>query len=189
MASSSCTRATAFRSFGWLAGAFSQRLTPDGCGSGTATESPTSKRRPMALVEALQVEQAPGGQPAHDDDQSWTQQLELPLAPERAELLLPGGRRPVAAAGPRAPRVAPRDRGAVEGVVELVLIHAEPAAKRLARTPPPRPALDSLDHPGRLAEHVRTLAGVPGDDRKRLDRISGLGTGPAAAVVALQGSD
>src|SRR4029077_6634593 len=91
------------------------------------------------------------------DDHLWPQQLELPLAPEGAELLLARRRRAVAAAGRGAPRVAARHRRAVEGRVEVVLLELEPAAKRPAGAATPREPLFSLDHARRLAEHVRTL--------------------------------
>ena len=60
---------------------------------------------------------------------SRAQQLELPVAPERAQLLLARLGRAVAAAGRRAARIAARDRGAVEGRVELLLAELEPLAE------------------------------------------------------------
>ncbi len=58
----------------------------------------------------------------------------------------------------RAPGIAARDRGAVEGRVELVLLELEPAAQRPAGTPAPRQPFLSLDDAGRLAEEVGALA-------------------------------
>ena len=55
-------------------------------------------------------------------------------------------------------RVAARDRGAVEGRVELVLVELEPAAQRSAGAAAPRAALLALDDARGLAEHVRALA-------------------------------
>src|SRR5690349_9034026 len=85
-----------------------------------------------ALGHALEAKQAPGGETTHRDDQPRLDQRELPVAPERAELLL-GRRRPaVAPAARRLPRVAARDGRAVERLVELVLVEPEPAAQRAA---------------------------------------------------------
>ena len=102
------------------------------------TAAPTHPARPLDPEQALDRE------PADRDDQRRAQELELPVAPELAELLLAGRRRPVAAAGRRPARVAARDGGAVEGRVELVLVQLEPAPERLrrrgrARAAAPRP--------------------------------------------------
>src|SRR5919206_468960 len=75
-------------------------------------------------------------------------QPQLPLAPEGAQLLLARRRRPVASAARRVPGIAARHRGAVEGAVELVLVHLEPAAQRAARAPAPGSTLLALDPAG-----------------------------------------
>src|SRR5436190_19637914 len=105
-------------------------------------------------VEALPSEQRTGRQTADGDDQLRPEQAQLMLAPGRAECALLRCRRPVTAAGRRLARVAAGDGGAVEGVVELVLVQPQPAAERPARAPAPRPPLLGLDDPGRLAVHV-----------------------------------
>src|SRR5205807_4463231 len=73
--------------------------------------------RPLELVpltdargQRAEPEQPPQREAADGDDQARPQQLELPIAPEGAELLLPRRRRPVAAARRSAARVAARDR-------------------------------------------------------------------------------
>src|SRR3954463_9616207 len=57
-------------------------------------------------VQARDPEQPSDREPADGDDQPRPQQRELPLAPERAELLLAGGRRPVTAAAGCPARIA-----------------------------------------------------------------------------------
>ena len=66
-------------------------------------------------------------------------------------------RRAVAAARRGAPGVAARDRGAVEGRVELVLLELEPTAERPPRAAAPRQPLLSFDNAGRLAVEVGGL--------------------------------
>src|SRR5215211_6360789 len=139
-----------------------------------------------ALGHALQAEQAPYGQPPDGHDQARPDELELPAAPERAELLLPRRRGAVAAAAPRLARIAPRDRGAVEGRVEVVLAELEPPPQRAAGPTAPRASLLALDRARRLAEHVGALALVGLDDRERLERVARLDAGPADSLVALQ---
>src|SRR5262249_24944659 len=114
---------------------------------------------------------------------------ELPLAPERAEGLLAGRGRAVAAPGRRLARVAARDRGAVERSVELVLVKREPLPQGAACPATPRATLLSLLHPGRLAEHVRGLAGVRERNRLRFQGEARLDAGPAHPVVALEGGE
>src|ERR1700759_582483 len=115
-------------------------------GEGYDRRSPSLEALPDAGRERGQAEQPAQREAADRDDQTWAQQLELPVAPERAELLLMRRRRPVAASGRRTARVAARDGGAVEGAVELVLGELEPAAQRPARAPAPGQPLLSLDH-------------------------------------------
>src|SRR5205814_776927 len=81
-----------------------------------------------------------------------------------------GRRRPVAAAAGRGAGVAAGHRRAVEGRVELVLVHLEPAPERPAGAAPPRPPLLALDHARRLSQQVRTLALVTVQDGQRLER-------------------
>jgi len=102
------------------------------------------------------------------------------------ELLLARPRRPVAASGRCAARIAPRDRGAVERRVELVLVHLQPAAKRLPGATPPRPALLALDQSRRLSVHVRALTEALVSHRPRLEREPGLDARATHAQVALQ---
>ena len=139
-----------------------------------------------ALIEAREAEQAAGGEPTDGNDQPRPQKAQLPLAPERAELLLVRARRPVAAPSGRAARVAARDGGAVEGRVELVLLELEPTAQRLPRAAAPGPPLFALDNPGRLPEHVGPLTLGALEHGQRLERIPGLSTGAADPIVALK---
>src|SRR2546430_2749526 len=76
--------------------------------------------------------------PADGHDQLRPQDLELPVAPELAQLLLARRRRAVAASGRRAARVAARHRGTVESLVEGLLVELEPAAQRAACPAAPR---------------------------------------------------
>src|SRR5262249_37521941 len=78
------------------------------------------------------------------------------------------------------------DGRAVERRVELVLVHPEPPPQRLAGAAAPGPPLLAFDHAGRLAEHIRELAGVPGRDGQRLERVAGLDAGAATTQVALE---
>src|SRR5262245_37192967 len=149
--------------------------------------------RPAKLVatadarrEAAEAEQPLDREAAHRNDQLGLQELELPSAPESAELLLARRRRPVAAAGDGAPRIAARHRRAVEGGVEVLLVEVEPAPQRLAGAPAPRTALLALDDAGSLPVHVRTLARVHVANRQRLERIAGLAARTADREVTLQ---
>src|SRR5919202_1894058 len=139
-----------------------------------------------AVGEAGTSEQPPHGQTADRHDQLRPDQLELPLAPERAQLLLARRRRPVALATACSAGIAARDRGAVERGVEFALLQVEPAAKCLTRLAAPRPPLASLDRAGRLAEHVRALPLVRLHDRQRLERVPGFDAGAADAGVSLE---
>src|SRR6266545_1255148 len=92
---------------------------------------------PDARIEARETEQPASGKPADRDDQPGPQQAKLPLLPERTELLLPRGGRPVTTAARCASGVAARDRGAVERRVELLLVELEPPAQGLASSTTP----------------------------------------------------
>src|SRR5579862_1314222 len=139
-----------------------------------------------ARRERREAEETPQREPADGDDQPRPEQLELPVAPEGAELLLPRSRRPVASAGRRPAGIAARHRGAVEGRVELVLLELEPAAKRPAGAAAPRQPLVSLDHTGRLAEEVGALPGAGRVDGEGLEWIAGCRARAAAGEVALE---
>src|SRR5262245_63215404 len=139
--------------------------------------------------EAGMAEQPPQRKPADGDDQSRADELELPLAPERAELLLDRRRRAVAASGGRLARIAPRHGGAVERPVELVVVHAEPGAEGLAGSTAPGSPLGSLLHARRLPEHVGLLPVVRQRDRERFEWVARLCAGPADPVVALEGGE
>src|SRR6266576_955101 len=128
--------------------------------------------RTLALVaaadarrEARDPEQALDREASDRDDQLRTHQLELPRAPERAQLLLVLRRGPVAATRGGAAGIAARNRGAVEGCVELLLLEPEPAPQRLTGAATPGSPFLALDDARRLAVHVRTLAGVDVADR------------------------
>ena len=181
-----CTSRAAPATRSRLAGAFSQPLAPDGCGSGIATRAVELEPPADALGEARQAEQPPDREAADGDDQRRARSRRAPTrartrrAPARAASAC--GRR----GRRRLPGVAARDRGAVEGRVELVLVQLEPAAQRLAGAAAPGAALLALDDPRRLAEHVRALAGAALDDRQRLERVAGLDARAADAVVALE---
>src|SRR5205823_2993246 len=139
-----------------------------------------------ALAHRRYSQQAARGQAADRDDQRRADDRELPLAPERAEVLLLRRRRAVAAARRRLARVTAGDRGAVEGLVELVLLQPEPPAQRPAGAAPPRPSLEAFLDARRLAEEVGALPVERGDHRQRLERMAGLDAGPADAQVALE---
>src|SRR5215470_3051146 len=98
-----------------------------------------------ALGDALQAEQPSRGKAADGDDQARADQAELPVAPEGAELLLAGRRRPVSPARGRLARIAARDRGAIEGGVELVLVELQPPAEGSAGPAAPRQPFNALD--------------------------------------------
>src|SRR5581483_1093167 len=85
------------------------------------------ERRPVELVpltdarrQRWEPEEAPQCEAADGHDQPRPQELELPFAPERAELLLARRRRSIAASRWRTARIATRHRSAVERRVELV---------------------------------------------------------------------
>src|SRR5215470_14381825 len=121
-----------------------------------------------ARSEPVNPEQPLDREPTDRDDQLRSQELELPVPPEGAQLLLARPRRAVAAAGGRAAGIAARYRRAVERLVELLLVELEPAAKRLACTAAPGSALLALDDARRLAVHVRALARVQIANRQGL---------------------
>src|SRR5581483_8452479 len=100
-----------------------------------------------AVGEARVAEQSPQREPADRDDELRTHELELPVAPELAEILLARRRRPVAASRRCPPRVAAGHRRAEERRVEGRLVELEPAAERLAGAAPPRQPLLALDDP------------------------------------------
>jgi len=96
-----------------------------------------------AVRQARQPEQAPDHQAA-DREREPPQEPELPVQPEGAELELGRRGRPVAAARGMTARVATRDRRAVEGSVERLLVEAEPAAQGAAGAAAPgRPSAPS----------------------------------------------
>src|SRR5215218_9278301 len=142
-----------------------------------------------AVGEVGDPQQAPRREAADGEDELRTDQAQLPLPPERAELLLARLGRAVAVSGGRFPGVAARDRHAVERRVELVLVQLQPPAERAAGAAAPRQPLLALEHAGRLAVDVRALAGVGLDDGERLERVAGLDAGAADSVVALEGGD
>src|SRR4029079_14880854 len=136
--------------------------------------------------ETRGAQHAPDCKPAHRDDQPGPEQLELPLEPEAAELELARARRPVATSAWVPPGIAARDGRAVEGRVEPILVHVEPAAKRLASPAAPRAALDALDDSRRLADDHRALARASLEGGQRLEGIARLDAGPADPVVPLE---
>src|SRR5687768_6990412 len=93
-----------------------------------------------AARQTRDPEQAADRKTSHRDDELRADDLELPVAPERAQLALARRRRAIAAAGGWAARIATGDRGAVEGRVELVLLQLEPATQRSACTATPGPS-------------------------------------------------
>src|SRR5947208_6963909 len=105
-----------------------------------------------------QAEQCSQCETACSHDQRGAEELELPAAPERAQLALAQSGRAVAASRRRAARIATRHGRAVESRVELVLVELEPPAQRLTGAAAPGEALGALDDPGRLAVHVCALA-------------------------------
>src|SRR5919108_688779 len=144
---------------------------------------------PDRVAEVRDAEQPLRAQAADDEDQLRADELELPLAPVGAELLLPRRRGPVAASARRLPGIAAGDGGAVEGRVEVLLVQLEPATERPAGAAAPRQAFLALDRAGRLSVDVGALPGVRLDHRPRLERIAGLDAGAADAVVALERGD
>src|SRR5947208_694157 len=126
---------------------------------------------------------------ADGHDERRAQEPELPLTPERAELLLARRGRAVAATAQGTSRIAAGDRRAVEGRVELLLVEAEPAAERPSRTASPGASLDAFDDTGSLPEDVRALAGTSLEDGHRLERISGFCARSARPVVPLERGD
>src|SRR5882724_2859194 len=141
-----------------------------------------------ARRQTRDAEQAADGEPAHGDDQPRSQQLELPVRPERTELLLAGCGSAIAATREGTSWITPCHRRAIEGSVELVLLEVEPAAERLACAAAPRPPLLSFDHAGRLAVHVCALPEPLVQHRQGLEGKAGFNTGPAHAEVTLQRS-
>src|SRR5437879_1830449 len=138
-----------------------------------------------ARVETRQPEQAPRRETPDGNDQPGTQQAQLPLPPERTELLLSRGRRPIASASRCPPGVTTRHGRAIERLVELVLVQLQPAPQGLPGPPAPRAALAAFDDARRLSEHVRPLTLAPLEHGERLERVSRLFAGAAQSVVPL----
>ena len=138
------------------------------------------------VAQAASRQKPANRESADRDDQLRPQQAQLPFEPEGAELALDRRRHAVTGAGRRPAGIAARDRGAVEGRVELVLVEVEPPAQRLPGTATPRSEFRSLDDPGSLAVDERALAEVPLQHRPGLERKPCLGAGAAAAVVGLE---
>src|SRR5262249_49107323 len=111
-----------------------------------------------ARSETRQTKQAAGRQSTDGHDQPWLQEAQLPLAPERAELLLAWRRGTVSPSGGGLPRVTARHRRAVERAIESLLVELEPAAQVLAGAPAPGSVLRSFDGAGRLPVEVGALA-------------------------------
>src|SRR5207248_2432019 len=111
-----------------------------------------------ALAHRRYSQQAARGQAADRDDERRADDREFPLAPERAEVLLFRRRRAVAAARRRLARVTARDGRAVEELVELVLLEAEPRAQRAAGPAPPRPPFEALLDARSLTVEVGALS-------------------------------
>ena len=143
--------------------------------------------RADALGQAGPSEQTPHGQAADEQDETRPEQPQLPVEPEGAEVPLDWCRRAVAPPGWVPARVAAGDRGAVEGLVERLLVELEPAAERAPGTAAPRASLQALDDTGRLTDDQRDLTRAPLERRRRLQRVAGLGAGAAGPVVPLQG--
>src|SRR5918996_4201948 len=141
---------------------------------------------PHALAQPVDAEQPPRRQPADGDDQARAQESQLPISPEGAERLLLRRRQPVAPAAGQAPGIAARHGGAVERVVELVLVEPEPAAEGLPGAAAPRPELLPLEHARRLPEQICPLILATLEDGHRLERMAGLEAGAAGAGVALE---
>lgn len=118
-------------------------------------------------------------------DQARPQELELPVVPERAQLLFGRGWSAVAASRRWTAGVTARHRCAVERRVERVLVQLEPAAQRLPGAAAPRQALFAFDDAGRLAVQIRVLIRERRAHRERLERIASFGACAAAGQVAL----
>ena len=132
-----------------------------GAAAGSATAPSSSYVRPMQSARPLRMPStARIASPPTGTDQLRPDQLQLPLAPEGAELLLAGRRRPISATRRRASGIATGHRRAVERPVEVVFVQLEPAAKRLAGATAPRATLCSFDDARRLPVHVRALVEV-----------------------------
>src|SRR2546423_449256 len=142
-----------------------------------------------AAREPADPEETPDGEAADRHDQPRSQELQLPVAPEGAELLLARRRRPVTAPRGRATGITAGDGRAVERGVELFLVQLEPASECPAGATSPGTALGALDHARRLAVHVGALAHELAQDRQRLERKAPLGAGTADPEVTLQRSE
>ena len=142
-----------------------------------------------ALAERRDAEQTPDREPADRHDQLRAQQTQLPLVPEATELLLSRCGHSVATAGGGPAGVAPRHRGAIEALVELVALESEPAAEGLAGAAAPGKPLLAFDEPRSLAEEVRALPVVRGAHRPRFERVAGLDARSADGQVPLQRRD
>ena len=143
------------------------------------------ERRPDAIVEPGDPKHLPHRRASYRDDHPGTEQAQLPVEPEPAELDLTGCRGAIAATRRMATRIAARHGDAVEGLVELLFVELEPPPKRPTGSTAPGPALLGLDDSGGLADDHRPLVGTALDDGQRLERESFLGARPANAVVPL----
>jgi len=141
--------------------------------------------RSDAVVEARDPEDPLHGETAHRNDDRGTEQAQLPVEPEPAELDLARRRGPIPATRRMTARIAARHGDAVEGLVELLFVELEPPPKRPTGSTAPRPALLGFDDSGSLADDHRPLAGPALEDGQRLERESFLGARPANAVVPL----
>jgi hypothetical protein len=143
----------------------SQPLAPEGCGERNQDRVVHEVALADALRERARAEQRVGCEAADGDDQLWTEEPELVLAPAGAEAPFGRCRRAVAAAAGPA-RITPCDGGAIEGRVEGVLVELEPAPQRPPCTAAPGRALLTLDDPGRLTVEVRALRALAVHDWK-----------------------
>src|SRR6266542_742677 len=142
--------------------------------------APDAGRQPADPEEALDCE------PADRNDQGRPDDPQLPVAPERAELLLPRGRRAVTAPRRRAPGIAARHGGAVVRRVERVLVQLAPAPPGLSRAATPGATLLAFDDAGGLSIHVRPLVETLVAHGPRFEWIARLDAGAADAQVALE---
>src|ERR1044072_2843000 len=108
--------------------------------------------RADAAGQAGDPEHALDRKPSDRDNQARPEKAKLPLEPEAAEVELTWARRPIPSPARMPARIAARDRAAVEGRVERVLVQLEPAAECLAGPPAPGPALPPFDAAGGLAD-------------------------------------
>ena len=169
------------------------RVVEPAARAGRVRERDDRRRRPARSarrrsgVSDVEPEQTPQREPADRDDQLRPQQLELPVAPERAELLLARRRRAVAAAGrrrgPGSSASPTRSRRSRRTRPRRARASGAASGRRAA----PRQPLLSLDDARRLAEEIRALPASPRRAHgQRLERIAGLDAGAAAGEVALE---